>query len=134
MLKIASIYLIRNKKSAMRKTKSFKIIWLMMTFSAISCEYHVENENTLVVDDQCETEISYSDIIRPLIDGNCMPCHNGDGSEPFAPNLTAYTGVESIADLIKDVTQSGRMPKEGSLTKAEKAAIKCWVEQGAQNN
>ena len=63
-----------------------------------------------------------------------MPCHNGDGSIPNAPNLTTYQGVESIAELVKDVTQSRRMPQDGTLTNAEIASIKCWVDNGALNN
>ncbi|MGB5665622.1 MAG: cytochrome c [Maribacter sp.] len=110
---------------------SFIIVTLALILS--SCEYNVENEDLLVID-PCEAEVSYSNTIRPLIDTNCMPCHNGDGSEPFAPNLTTYALVQGIAGLIKDVTQSGRMPKEGSLGETEKNAIKCWVENGALNN
>ncbi|MCK5440521.1 MAG: cytochrome c [Maribacter sp.] len=97
-----------------------------------SCEYNVENEDIVIGD--CETVISYSGEIRPLIDANCMPCHNGDGNTPFAPDLTTYVLVESIAGLIKDVTESGRMPKEGGLTTAQIEAIKCWVDNGALNN
>lgn len=98
-----------------------------------SCEYNVENEAALV-DVSCETVVSYSATIRPLINAKCMPCHNGDGNEPFAPDLTTYPLVEGIAGLIKEVTQSRRMPKEGSLAESEIMAIKCWVDNGALNN
>lgn len=97
-----------------------------------SCEYNVENDDVMI--DPCETEVSYSTTIRPLIDSNCMPCHNGDGNTPFAPDLTSYNSVQGIAGLIKDVTQSGRMPKDGTLTESEKDAIKCWVDNGALDN
>jgi hypothetical protein len=110
---------------------SFIIVTLALILS--SCEYNVENEDLLVID-PCEVEVSYSNTIRPLIDINCMPCHNGDGNTPFAPDLTNYNSVQGIAGLIKDVTQSGRMPKEGSLTEVEKDAIKCWVDNGALDN
>ena len=93
----------------------------------------MENEAVQVAD-LCENTVSYSATIRPLIDVKCMPCHNGDGNEPFAPDLTTYPLVQSIAGLIKDVTQSRRMPKEGSLTDSEIAAIKCWVDNGSLNN
>ena len=99
----------------------------------VSCEYNVENE-TVIIDGLCENVVSYSATIRPLIDNQCMPCHNGDGNEPFAPDLTTYPLVLSIAGLIKDVTQSRRMPQEGSLTDSEIAAIKCWVDNGSLNN
>ena len=105
---------------------------MAVAFVMSACEYHVENEDELI--DPCETAVSYSDTIRPLIDSNCMPCHNGDGNTPFAPNLTNYNLVQGIAGLIKDVTLSGRMPKEGSLTGAEIDAIECWVDNGALDN
>ena len=111
-----------------------KIVFVVILGAQLSsCEYNVESDNLQMVD-TCENVVSYADFIRPLIDNNCMPCHNGDGTEPFAPNLTTYTAVESIASLIKDVTQSRRMPKDGTLTEAEIAAIGCWVDDGAQNN
>lgn len=117
----------------MKKRQLLRIATLLLVLPVLSCEYNVENEE-LPIDEECEVEVSYETTIRPLIDTNCMPCHNGDGSEPLAPDLTTYEGVESIAQLIKDVTQSGRMPKEGSLTTSEIAAIMCWVDDGAMNN
>ncbi len=113
-----------------------RLFWTMGSLAVLamsSCEYNVENEE-VPIDELCETTVSYSATIRPLIDNNCMPCHNGDGSEPLAPNLTTYDGVESIALLTKTVTQSRVMPRNGSLTEAQIAAIKCWVDQGALNN
>lgn len=117
----------------MNTKETFRIVLILWTLVLWSCEYNVENDEVLI-DDQCLVTVSYEATIRPLIDTNCMPCHNGDGSEPFAPDLTTYNRVESIAELIKEVTQSGRMPKEGSLTNSEIAAIKCWVDDGALNN
>ena len=115
----------------MKKIQLFTTI-LTMSFIISSCEYNVENEDMVI--DPCESEVSYTNTIRPLLDTNCMPCHNGDGNTPFAPDLTNYNSVQSIASLIKDVTQSGRMPKNGSLTEVEKDAIKCWVDNGALEN
>ncbi|MCM4167805.1 hypothetical protein DHD08_08945 [Arenibacter sp. H213] len=99
-----------------------------------SCEYNYEEETLEMGNTECELAVSYASTIRPLIDNNCMPCHNGDGKEPFAPDLRTYNSVMGIAGLIKEVTQSRRMPKEGSLSNEEINAIKCWVDQGALNN
>lgn len=111
------------------------LFWKFLLIGALfaSCEYNVENEEAFV-DDLCLTTVSYSATIRPLIDNNCMPCHNGDGKTPFAPNLTTYQAVESVSLLVKALTQSRVMPKEGSLTNAEIAAIKCWVDNGSLDN
>jgi hypothetical protein len=127
----SSLYLVLNKNDSMKKIGLIGLMIVLIVLS--SCEYNVENETPLV-DGLCETVVSYSAEIRPLIDRKCMPCHNGDGNQPFAPDLTTYPLVESIAGLIKDVTQSRRMPKEGSLSDSEIATIKCWAENGALNN
>jgi len=97
-----------------------------------SCEYNVENEEVQVVNNECETEVSYSNTIRPLITTNCMPCH--DGNSTSAPDLTTYTLVKNLDILIRQVTQTRRMPRNGTLTDGEIAAIKCWVDNGALNN
>ncbi|MCG2462860.1 cytochrome c [Flavobacteriaceae bacterium F89] len=115
--------------------KNIRLLYINLILGTIlmACEYNVENED-VKVDDQCEAEVSYSNTLSPLINVNCMPCHNGDGSYPLAPDLRTYGAVESLAGLIKEVTQSRRMPKNGNLTNAEISAIKCWVDQGAMNN
>lgn len=119
-----------NNIGFMKKLNLLGSLLGLMLF--VSCEYNVENEDLII--DSCDPVVSYSATIRPLIDNNCMPCHNGDGSIPQAPDLTALAGVQSIAGLIRDVTQSRRMPKNGTITNAEIAAIKCWVENGALDN
>ncbi|WP_273565824.1 c-type cytochrome [Maribacter halichondriae] len=109
-------------------------IYMLVAATALSsCEYNVENEG-MVIDDSCEPTISYTATIQPLIANNCMPCHNGDGNIPDAPDLTTYAAVQSRAELVKEVTQSRRMPKDGTLTDTEIAAIKCWVDGGALDN
>jgi len=119
-----------NKIGFKRKLDLLGILLGLMLF--VSCEYNVENEDLII--DSCDQAVSYIATIRPLIDNNCMPCHNGDGSIPQAPNLTALTGVQGIAGLIRDVTQSRRMPQNGTITDAEIEAIRCWVENGALDN
>lgn len=114
------------------RNKKLIVTGFILTLLVWSCEYNVEDENPIV--GQCEEEVAYSNTIRPLIDAKCMPCHNGDGSEPFAPDLTTYNGVASIATLVKEVTETGRMPKNGTLTDQEIEDIGCWVDAGAPEN
>tara|TARA_R110002050_G_scaffold300553_1_gene470482 strand:- start:2988 stop:3341 length:354 start_codon:yes stop_codon:yes gene_type:complete len=117
----------------MKKILSIRII-IFLAVAQASCEYNYEEETVDGSVNNCDIEVSYKDYIRPLIDNNCMPCHNGDGSEPFAPDLRTFNGVKGIAELVKEVTLSRRMPKTGSLTNEQIAAIGCWVDQGALNN
>lgn len=79
-----------------------------------------------------DTGTSLTANIIPIIQTNCAVsnCHNGSQS----PNLTTKANVINNASDIKRLTQNGTMPKEGSLTAAEKALIACWVDDGAKDN
>lgn len=78
------------------------------------------------------TGVSLQNQILPIISNNCAVsgCHNGSQS----PNLSAKSGVLSNASQIKNLTQSGAMPKEGSLTQEQINLIACWVDDGARDN
>lgn len=79
-----------------------------------------------------DTGTSLDAHIMPIIQANCAKsgCHNGSQS----PNLSTKAAVMSNATAIKTQTQSGAMPKEGSITATQKALIACWVDDGAKNN
>lgn len=70
--------------------------------------------------------------IKPIIDAKCTTteCHGGSQD----PSLTSLANIRTHAAKIKTLTQSGDMPREGSLSAEEKALIACWVDEGAQNN
>ncbi len=110
-----------------------KSIILLSVFSSImiSCSNSSGDEIGDPEGNNCNPNISYSKVIRPLIDQKCGNCHL-DGSQ--SPDLTTYNSVKMNAEAIKDATQTGRMPKNGSLTKSQKEAIACWVDSGAKNN
>ncbi len=112
--------------------KTFPFVIIALAFQLMSCEYHVENED--LQGSLCNPVVSFSADIAPLIANNCMPCHNGDGTFPAAPNLTTYNGVENVSSVIREVTQSRRMPLNGTLADAEIEAIRCWIDNGALNN
>lgn len=79
------------------------------------------------------TGISYDASVKPIIMNNCAisGCHNGTNN---LPDFSVFSNVQSRASSIKTRTQSGNMPKNGSITQAEKDAIACWVDDGAEDN
>ncbi len=79
------------------------------------------------------TGISYNSSIKSIIANSCATtnCHDGSTSQT---NFTNFSNVQSNASSIKSRTQSGSMPKDGSLTQAQKDAIACWVDDGAKDN
>lgn len=79
-----------------------------------------------------DSQTSLDNDVKPIIETKCAitNCHNG--SEP--PNLTMNSNIITHAQTIKSLTQSGAMPREGSISDTQKAIIACWVDDGAKNN
>ncbi len=77
---------------------------------------------------------SYFLDVQPIIANSCSTtgCHNG--SVTSLPNFNDFNIVQANASMIKTRTQSGNMPKTGTLTQAEKDLIACWVDDGALDN
>ena len=108
----------------------YKIAFLLLlTFATISCQNNVlETEE---IQERCSEEVSFITTIKPIIDANCIQCHNGNQF----PDLRTYQGINQNAESVKNETSSRRMPLGGgTLTTEEIEAIFCWVENGAQNN
>ncbi len=79
------------------------------------------------------TGISYDTSVKPIIMNNCAisGCHNGSNS---LPDWSIFSNVQNNAAGIRSRTQSGSMPKNGSISQAEKDDIACWVDDGAKDN
>ena len=79
-------------------------------------------------------EVSYAGDIRPLIDQNCTfsGCH-GAGSIQF--ELLTYNQVKLKAAAIKkQVWELKNMPKDRTMSDANRNKFKDWVDAGALNN
>lgn len=117
----------------MKRIVNYKVlsllVFLMLTL-LFSCETHVIDDGSEIVEISCDPNTSYTTQIQPIIENNCVTCHNG--SQP--PNLNSYSRVSNNASLIKSVVVSRRMPLSGSLSTEEIALISCWVDNGAENN
>ena len=77
----------------------------------------------------------FTAVVFPIIQNNCgaVGCHNS-GSTNGPGALTNFDQIKAAAAQIRSSVQSGTMPKNGSLTTAQKNAISCWVTSGALNN
>ena len=87
-------------------------------------------------------EINFAEHISPIIYNNCTECHRPGESGPMS--FTSYGEVAAMAEMIKEVTQTGYMPPwppnenytphslldERFLTDEEKELIAQWVDQG----
>ncbi|MEX0882222.1 MAG: 2-polyprenyl-6-methoxyphenol hydroxylase [Cyclobacteriaceae bacterium] len=108
----------------------------MFSFSILSCSSENE-EDLLPEDERCgEQSASLSDDVIPIINQNCAVsgCHVS-GSQRV--NLSVKENILQYANQIRNFTQSGFMPFQGSgisLSDSEKETIFCWVENGALDN
>lgn len=80
-----------------------------------------------------DTGTSYAGDVDTIIQTKCAisGCHNGSNS---LPDYTKFGELQSRAIGVKSRTQSGDMPRTGSLTQAEIDIIACWVDDGAKDN
>ena len=96
--------------------------YIVTVENAAGCSY---SENVLI-----RSGISFRESVQPIIETYCAipACHDGTGNIDFRvfDNLNP-------ADM-KARTQSGNMPKEGSLTPEQIEAIACWADDGGKNN
>lgn len=78
------------------------------------------------------TGISFSNSVAQIISNNCATssCHGGTQS----PDLRNFSNIQAFASQIKTLTGNGTMPKEGTLSNEQIAAIACWVDDGAKDN
>ena len=104
-----------------------KVFFLfVITFSLASCLTNVDEEVEL---DPCD-EITFTMNVKPIIDNNCVSCHNGG----LFPNLSTYNSISANAAIVKDAVVTKYMPQGSPLSDADIQAISCWVDAGAPNN
>jgi len=101
-------------------------LYIITVLDATNCDF--------VFAAQVNSSTSYQLDVQPIMANNCniFGCH--DGSNSSLPNFENFSVVRSNAAMIRSRTQSGNMPRNGTLTQAEKDLIACWVDDGAINN
>jgi uncharacterized membrane protein len=103
------------------------VLVFLLFFS--SCQKNKE-DSVLPDSNSCDSLISFTSMVKPIIDNNCLQCHNGNQF----PDLRTYESISQNADAVRNETSAKRMPIGGSLTVEEIKVISCWVENGAKNN
>ncbi|UOB18118.1 cytochrome c [Abyssalbus ytuae] len=113
----------------MKKLMRSTLMVVLLIAVSTSCDNNVEEDNINSGTDECP-DISFSTQVKPVIDNNCISCHNGSQF----PDLRTYDGVSNNAAIVKDQVVNRTMPIGGSLTNEEIELISCWVDNGALNN
>ncbi len=94
----------------------------------------------------CDTlsTISYSDQVSPIIENNCLSCHNSTSASGGVllnnyENVrttaeTEYNGTSLLVGTIRNLDGFPAMPPNSQLNLCSIRIIELWIEQGLQNN
>jgi hypothetical protein len=87
------------------------------------------------------SRISYSETIAPILQENCVSCHQKGGLGPWA--MSSYKMVQGFAPMIREVLRTRRMPpwhadphvgqwkNDRSISEEEVKTLVHWIEAGA---
>lgn len=111
------------------------MFFISVLMFAASCTY--EKAELPVKSTECDSVVSYSEDIAPLVTNYCINCHiaGGIGSGDF----TDYNVLKQKADngMLKfRIVDLKDMPQAGAptITEEQRAMIHCWIKQGAPQN
>ena len=108
-------------------------IFLVVFISACGKENNGNgNPNT---DCSNNTTKSFNAHVFPIIQNTCAitNCHAAGSINGPGP-LTNYNQISAVSSSIRAAVVSGTMPKNSSLTSAQKNSIICWIDAGSLNN
>jgi hypothetical protein len=100
----------------------------------VACKKTAPTSSTTV--DCSGPEKSFGSDVKPIVQTSCATdsdCH-GSGSHSGPGELLTYSAIFNARSAIRTEVATGRMPKDGVLTAAEKNTILCWIDNGAANN
>ncbi len=90
--------------------------------------------------DPCDTDnVTFSANVEPLIQSNCVPCHNASNASGGI-FLDQYAGVKEVADngklmgALNYAAGFTAMPPSEKLPDCDIAAVQAWVDAGAQDD
>ena len=110
----------------------------LIAFSSYSIAlFSCTREKVTPVAAECNDTISFSNDIMPIIQANCISCHDqGNASGGF--DFSSYTSTSANANAILNSMKANGyqlMPIGGpALPDSTIQKISCWINQGKQDN
>jgi len=102
-------------------------------FSACGEKIDPLNTGTGNIDDQ----VTYTEHIKPILDGNCTRCHAEDNQgldrngAPADVNLDTYDNAREASSRANPRIQAGTMPPgTGGIPEADRKLFRSWIDQG----
>lgn len=108
---------------------------LLVTLILAACSKD-SNKPVSVLPDPCSVNPpSFAGTVNSAIQSSCSNagCH-GANSQNGPGALLTYSQIFNARASIRSAVSSGRMPIGGALSESTKAAILCWVDNGAPEN
>jgi hypothetical protein len=119
----------------MKKTPLFLLG--LITFSSCSIVLFSCTQEKVTPNEQCNSVISFSNDVLPIIQANCVGCHNQNGASG-GYDFSTYDAIAGNANaLLGSVKANGfqLMPIGGpALPDSTIQKISCWISQGKQDN
>ncbi|MEY5002124.1 MAG: hypothetical protein RLZZ211_2160 [Bacteroidota bacterium] len=110
---------------------------VLILFSGAFFFFSCTREKVTPIDQQCTTTISYLNDVKPILDAECVFCHqavNPSGGYVF----DSYSAVAANANAILGSMKANGyqlMPIGGpALPDSTIQKISCWINQGKQDN
>jgi hypothetical protein len=110
----------------------------LIAFSSCSIAlFSCTREKVTPTEIQCTTTISFSNDVVPIIQANCISCHDqGNASGGF--DFSSYTSISANSNAILNSMKANGyqlMPIGGpALPDSTIQKISCWINQGKQDN
>ena len=116
----------------MKKTKIHFAIVILLIIAVVGINCSKSTADSSNVQNTCDPNISFANTIKPILDHNCnfAGCHD----DQVITALNIFQTVHDGAAQIKLSILTGKMPRNRTMTAADKNAIYCWVDNGAKNN
>ena len=127
----------QTKKQKFNYPKKALIAFVVIT-GLFACSKTVETATTMTTGtvDCSGAAKSFTADVSPIIQSSCATgssCH-GSASNNGPGELLSYSEIFNARAQIQSAILAGAMPKNGSLTTAQKNSIICWIDNGSSNN
>lgn len=115
--------------------KVFTPIFIIFAIAFIVACNKINPAQEEILDCSTITNKDFATDINPIIQSTCnqQGCHDVASTNGPGP-LTNYTQFFNARSAIRLAIESGLMPQNTTLTKAQRNSILCWIDSGAPNN
>ena len=120
--------------------RAFSVIFLLATLGSVSGCYCDNAEQLYGTGETCDSTSTWTADIRPLIQAQCVACHQG-ASAIGGLDLSSHASVQNsvLNGSLMDRIQRGAgdplaMPPSGPLSNCNVAKVRVWERGGALPN